>query len=139
MDLLKELKNLKNVSPDAEFLLRSKRDILEPRVLARQFFGIDFTNSRMAFATLGLVGIFVFGFVRLASPMKVAKVDPGALKAEAQAIDIQIELTNLNYVDTEKGDMETTPARTSETKSVKDSPEPSLNDSIEKALEELAE
>lgn len=141
MDILKELKNLKNIEPDKGFLVRSKADIMAPKVLAGQFFGARFINPRMAFASFSMVAALLLAFIKFVSPLEVAQVDHSALKAEAQAIDIQIELTNLNYPEAEEEVVtkETTPSKSAEIKSVKKVIEPDLDESIEKALQELSE
>ena len=38
-----------------------------------------------------------FSTLQWGAPLQVANLDPAALKAEAQAVDLQIKLTNLSY------------------------------------------
>lgn len=143
-DLLNKLKSLKNIKPESRYVLSSKAEILGSRVPATSLFGtFVLTNSRVAFATVGLAGILIFGMIRFASPNEIA-IDTSSLKAEAQAIDIQIELANINYSEIDYSENQTTPSGANITEKPKktdkaESKEVSLDEDIEKALEELAE
>jgi hypothetical protein len=103
MNLLDILKQFKNIEPASAFTATSKRDILAQNnpVAAwsakKTFFHIIETGAAVA-----LTGFFIlllsgaFSNSQLA-PVKYSVIDPQGLRAEAQAIDIQIELAKLNY------------------------------------------
>lgn len=143
MDLFKELKDLKNIEPSQGFISRSQKDIFFSPIPTARPFDFILMNQRMVFATMGIAAVFVFGIFRFVSPVKIANIDPHGLKAEAEAIQIQIELTNLSYPEAEEKseDTQTTPSQAVSIKTVKRESQPSvtLDESIDKALEELAE
>lgn len=108
MDIFEAIKQLKNIQPDESSKQESKRVILSeipfeyvnlkkifsPRIF---FLRVFETGVGVAIAGLFIViisGKFMGGSV---SPMKFSAIDPQALRAEAQAIDMQIQLANLNY------------------------------------------
>ena len=109
MELLEILKQLKMVRPDSSFTEKSRRALLASTPFATA------DSSMMAFKTrrfvfrlietgvaLSLAGLFIVlitgGFSgSTISPVRFAAIDPQTLRAEAQAIDAQIELASLNY------------------------------------------
>lgn len=107
MELEKLLKKLKEIEPSREFTQQSKLVILataqnKSKAIFDQpiwRWGVRFSGS------LTLVSIFIILIVTGFSIRKTSNYDslPGfdikAIKAEAQAIDIQIKLTNLDYVE----------------------------------------
>jgi len=134
MNLLENLKQFKNIHPDPGFSADSRRRVLGGRIRMQDIFR---ANVPMAFATLALGLLFVFAGTRFFTGGQVAGIDPRSLRAEAQAIDIQIQLTDLKYSSSPNGN-ETTPANISGAKS-------SLNveslggDEIDSALEALSD
>lgn len=104
MDLINLLKKLKSIEPNGEFTRNSRRLILATRQGQRinAIMGLILKNLEMG-ASLALAGLLIFmifgGFTawKLFTPLEFSNLDPSGLKAEAQAIDIQIQLTNLNY------------------------------------------
>jgi len=103
MNLLELLKQFKAISPDPAFKEQSKRAILATEPAApvwtprRMFFRVVETGVAVA-----LTGFFIFlimgGFSgSTISPVQYAALDPASLHAEAQAIDMQIQLAQLNY------------------------------------------
>ncbi len=105
MELEKILKTLKELEPSEEYTRQSKLVILataqnKPKAIFNQplwHWGIRFSGS------LALVSVFIILILAGFSIRKTSNYDslPGfdikAIKAEAQAIDIQIRLTNLDY------------------------------------------
>ena len=103
MNLFETLQKLKNIQPDQAFSERSRRDILMstpqerflPRVVFARFIG--------ATGSLVLAGILIFiiagGLSTTDLAPKFSSIDPVALRAEAQAIDTQIDLLNVDYTE----------------------------------------
>jgi len=134
MNLLENLKQFKNIHPDSGFSADSRRRVLGGRIRMQDILR---TNVPMAFATLALGLLFVFAGTRFFTGGQVAGIDPRSLRAEAQAIDIQIQLTDLKYSSPDNGN-ETTPANVHGVKSSM-STDFSGGDEIDSALEALSE
>lgn len=103
MENLKEkLKMLKHITPDEEYVLRSRREILSMQTTSSVFRSwkvfVRMLESAAAIGFAGLLILLAIGGVSLwnRSP-SLAGLDPSALRAEAQAIDFQIQLTGLDY------------------------------------------
>lgn len=104
MNLLEILKQFKNIAPDPAFTATSKRAILaqEPAPAIR---GWSAQRSLWRIIEVGaavaLTGFFVLlitgAFSGTGITPQYSAIDPQGLRAEAQAIDIQIQLANLNY------------------------------------------
>lgn len=105
MKLTDLVKQFKNIEPDRAYSAKSLADILShtpherPRFLLTEFFA-----PKMRFASaVGLTGflmLLVAGgatVVRLFVPAGLTSLDPAGLRAEAQAIDMQVQLANLQY------------------------------------------
>jgi hypothetical protein len=105
MKLFDILKQFKNIEPDAQFTQRSKRDILlSPRPERGTFHGVfAFLHIIETSAAVVLAGFFLlvltgsFSGTRSIAPIQYAVIDPAGLHAEAQAIDMQIQLANVAY------------------------------------------
>ena len=108
MNLFQILKQFKNIEPDPAFKETSRRAILayEPTVPVAHGWSAQRTLWQIieTGAAVALTGFFVLlitgafsgsGFV----PVQYSAIDPQSLHAEAQAIDIQIQLANVNYAD----------------------------------------
>lgn len=107
MDLLTLLKQLHTITPDPTYTSISRRAVLSVR--PRRNTGVRHalkeafhTSLVFVFASILLLflfgGLSLFGFgERRARPL--AALDPLTLRAEADAIDIQIQLTKLTYVE----------------------------------------
>jgi hypothetical protein len=100
MEIENHLKHLKKIQPRADYVLRSRAEILTtplaPKRLTWRQFAMGMVQSGSAMA---LVGVF---FVMLAggfSLMKVVGWDRQSITVEAQAIDMQIQLADLKYTD----------------------------------------
>lgn len=106
MDLIDTIKKLKNIEADKGFTRTSRSLILNTRretKLNFNFWSLLLRSIELG-ASLALAGLLIFmtlgGFSawRFLSPLQItANLDPVSLRAEAQAIDIQIQLANLNY------------------------------------------
>jgi len=117
MDLYDLLKKLQTIEPNRDYTETSRRVVLStPRVAKLSPFRILFRALESSAAVLVasmLVLIFFGGFsvLRILTPGAPSKTfDPLTLRAEAEAIDIQIQLANLNYVEPTEG--ETNPLAT---------------------------
>ena len=113
MDLLKQLKR---INPDPSFSARSRIELLSqmPARVMRpslwQFLG-ESVASAGALALVGmllLVAVGGFSAWNFLTPLRIASLDPAGLTAEAEAIDIQIQLAGVGYTDLEAA--ESTPA-----------------------------
>jgi len=105
MDLFKSLKNLKNIEADREFTKKSRSLLLNTKQRsASGFWGVVLNNIEVG-ASMALAGLLMFAILgglnawSFLSPVDITSLDPESLRAEAEAIDIQIELTNLSYED----------------------------------------
>ena len=86
------------------FILHQTPNPLKTASAPRLTFGMFLRNNIEFGASLALMVLVVYvmlgGFSTLkwSAPLQVANLDPASLKAEAQAVDLQIKLTNLqNY------------------------------------------
>ncbi len=109
MDLFASLKQLKKITPDPAFTATSKRALLalEPAApAARGILRVRATILKIVETgvAVALTGFFVLlltgAFSGTGLAPQYAAVNPDALRAEARAIDIQIQLANLNYAAT---------------------------------------
>jgi hypothetical protein len=110
MDIFETLKQLKAIEPDPTFRENSRRAVLasaqlepsSPRHILARIFG--------AAGSLVLAGALIFiitgGLSKTRLAPQFSSIDPVALHAEAQAIDLQINLLNVNYTE----NPESTPA-----------------------------
>lgn len=103
MNLFELLKQFKHIEPDAAFSASSKRAILAQAELKETL-----TSRRIIFnifeagAAVALTGFFILVLTGALSnsrfaPVQFSAIDPQGIRAEAQAIDIQIELANVAY------------------------------------------
>lgn len=109
MDLLEILKKFKNIEPDRIRAEESKFLILNsPAGQKANWFSpwrmiLNTLEVGSATALAGFVLIIIFGgfgTFRSVSPIKLSGLDKASLRAEAEAIDIQIQLADLNYPET---------------------------------------
>jgi len=103
MGIFGEIKKLKNIVPDEAYSKNSLRLILSEPVNEvtgfRTFLRLAL-RSGSAVAVAGIFLIIILGslsFIKTFTPVGISSLDPTGLRAEAQAIDIQIELANFNY------------------------------------------
>ncbi len=104
MDPLNTLKKFKNIQPDRSYTEKSRGLILSARREARlNVWNLILKNVELG-ATFAIAGILILliigGFPswKGTTPLRISNLDPAGLKAEATAIDMQIQLMNLNYV-----------------------------------------
>ncbi|TSC81962.1 MAG: hypothetical protein G01um101420_745 [Parcubacteria group bacterium Gr01-1014_20] len=108
MDLLKSLRKLNRIQPDQEYSRKSKLVVLNTQQLdpTPSVFRLLAISSARFTTALGIVAVFILVVVGGFSVNKtgdeiISGLDLRGLRAEAQAIDIQIELTRVVY---EEGD-----------------------------------
>lgn len=113
------LKQFKNIEPDADFTRRSRTEILlSPQVEARTMRGVfAFLHVLETGAAVALAGFFIliltgsFSPTASIAPIQYSVIDPQGLHAEAQAIDMQIQLADVQYPQaTSTASAESTPA-----------------------------
>ncbi len=102
--IIQKLKRLQSITPDSGYTRRSRSLLvtapitqkpLSPwRVLVTSF---QFGSAIALTAVLLIVIIGGFSAWKLISPFRLGSLDPASLQAEAEAVDIQIQLTNLAY------------------------------------------
>lgn len=105
MKLSDILKQFKNIEPDTRFTERSKREILlSPQAPRRAMRGVlAFLHVLETGAAVALAGFFIliltgsFAPTRSIAPIQYSVIDPQGLHAEAQAIDMQIQLADVEY------------------------------------------
>jgi hypothetical protein len=105
MKLSDLLKQFKTIEPDAEFSQRTRTEILlSPRAERRTMGGVfTFLHMLETGAAVALAGFFIFILAesfsptRSIGPVQYAVIDPAGLHAEAQAIDMQIQLADIEY------------------------------------------
>lgn len=105
MKLFDIIKQFKTIEPDAGFSERSKREILlspqtEPLTMRGVFAFLHVVETG---AVVVLAGFFIliltgsFSPTRSIAPIQYSVIDPQGLHAEAQAIDMQIQLADVEY------------------------------------------
>lgn len=105
MKLSDILKPFKNIQPDADFSRRSRAEVLlSPQNERRTVRGIFvFLHIIETGAAVALAGFFIlvltgsFSPTNSIAPIQYAVIDPAGLHAEAQAIDMQIQLADVVY------------------------------------------
>ncbi|MEK7093882.1 MAG: hypothetical protein AAB903_00905, partial [Patescibacteria group bacterium] len=98
------LKILKNIEPDRNYADRSLSTIvMSPRNSKTSWFSFTFFRVAEYGAAVAMVGLLLFvmvgnsSLVSLFSPIRSNSLNSGGLRAEAEAIDIQIKLLGLDY------------------------------------------
>ncbi len=108
MEIKDFIKQLKSVEPDPSFAASSKRAILallpaEPALRGVPRFRATILKIIETGAAVALTGFFILlitgAFSDTGLVPQYGALNPNALQAEAQAIDIQIQLANLNYAE----------------------------------------
>jgi len=103
MDLITIFKQLKRIEPDIDYTGRSRATILgSPRggvagAWHIVLHSLQFGSAVALVAVLFLLVIGGFSAWKFFSPLKLSSLDPASLRAEAQAVDIQIQLTDVAY------------------------------------------
>lgn len=106
MDILEILKMLRAIEPDHEYLKNSRRFIvgtpkqrMSPSLTLWQILAQSFqVGGTIVLAGLLLIMMFGgFSMGKFLTPFRISSLNPEGLRAEADAIDIQIQLTDLDY------------------------------------------
>lgn len=106
MNLFDKLKQLKLIEPDASFAERSRREILATPQPIFPVGGLTPWRIFVRVFEVGVAGGLVALFILIMTsgvanspltPVPFSAVNPQALHAEAQAVDIQIQLAKLAY------------------------------------------
>lgn len=101
MNLLETLRQLKTIQPDQTFSENSRRAILAftpKESLSSRRILIRFLAATGSFVLAGaLIFIIAGGLSTTSLAPQFSSIDPAALRAEAQAIDTQINLLNVSY------------------------------------------
>ena len=105
-EIFKQLKKLQMIEPDKQsterlraLIIATEKSIRTKRI---SMWDVILKNVEIG-ASFALAGILIitilggFSAWRFLSPLKLSNLDTTGLKAEAQAVDIQIQLTNLDY------------------------------------------
>lgn len=119
MKLFDILKQFKSIEPDRGYAERSRREILaapqSERLTMRGVFA--FLHAIETGAAVALAGLFMliltgsFSNAPAIVPIQSAVIDPQVLHAEAQAVDMQIQLANIEYAQVTSTDAQgSTPA-----------------------------
>ncbi len=103
MDSFESLKQLKKIEPDSKFSQESKLLILSSP--SRSFYGpltviLRGMESSLAIALGSILLIILLGGIsifKFLSPNQTASLNFNNIKAEAQEVNAQIKLANLNY------------------------------------------
>jgi hypothetical protein len=107
MTLFEKLKQLQRIAADPGFTENSRRTVLASVPKKALTPRMIFVQVLETAGSLALVGVLIFTIVggfsgasKYLSPVSFSGIDPTTLHAEADAIDMQIELANLNYLQT---------------------------------------
>lgn len=119
MKITELFSQFRRIDPDPHYSEKSKRVVLaSPRetVPVRERGVMVFLRALETGVALVLAGFFIllatgsFSGNKYLAPVQYAVIDPSGLQAEAQAIDIQIQLANLDYSEvTSTASQSTTP------------------------------
>ena len=103
MNLLELIKKLKEIEPDKHYTEKSRSVILSTPLTKK----LRYTSSWLpqlkfigAFSLASLIFFILLGGFsnsKFSTPLKLSNLDPVNLRAEADAIDIQIQLTDIHY------------------------------------------
>lgn len=102
MELFELLKNLKRIKADPVYIRRS-RELFGGSIMPKRSPWAIFKESLQVGSAIALAGILIIlmlgglSLSKLFSPFRLSSLDPAGLQAEAQAVDIQLELTKIAY------------------------------------------
>ncbi|TSC60592.1 MAG: hypothetical protein LiPW15_470 [Parcubacteria group bacterium LiPW_15] len=100
MNSLEILKKLKEIAPERYYAERSRAQILateQPRRLSPWKIFAESMEAGSAMVLAGALLILILGGFSGINVLNIASLNPTSLKAEADAIDMQIQLTDLSY------------------------------------------
>jgi hypothetical protein len=101
----KILKQLKKITPDREYSLHSRISILSlapgmkrPSVWQVLVNSFQFSTAVALASLLFILVLGGFSTLKFLSPFHPAGVEIGSIRAEAEAVDAQLQLTGITYV-----------------------------------------
>lgn len=103
MDLFETLKQFKNINPNAAYQEKSKRAVLahtpKESWSAKKMFITIFETGVGVALTVFFILIIIGQFPGQSSvtPVHLSVINPATLRAEAQAVDMQIQLAQIDY------------------------------------------
>lgn len=100
MNSLEILKKLKEIAPERYYAERSRTQILateQPRRLSPWRIFAESLEAGSAMVLAGALLVLILGGFSGINVLNIASLNPTSLKAEADAIDMQIQLTDLSY------------------------------------------
>ena len=103
MNLLELLKKLKEIEPDKHYTEKSRSVILSTPLVKKLRYTSPWLPQLKFIGAFSLASLIFFillgGFSnsKFSAPLKLSNLDPTSLKAEADAIDIQIQITDIHY------------------------------------------
>ncbi len=104
MNLFETLQELKKIQPDPAFSENSRRMVLmstpKESLSPRRVFARSLAVAGSLVMAGALIFIIVGGLSATNLAPQFSSIDPTALRAEAQAIDTQINLLNVDYTET---------------------------------------
>lgn len=114
MDIIELLRKLKHITPRPDFVHTSRYHVLHSSKRTRSGFSLVFrvllrgVETGGAIVLAGIIFIFLVGGLsspqsELLTPFRLSGLNLEGIRAEAEAIDIQIKLADLNYP--EKNDL----------------------------------
>lgn len=114
MEIFELLKDLKNIEADPDYLIRSRAELLTRPPKVRNGAWNIFVSALQSGSAIALTGLFLllllggFSITKLTSFFGAfGSLQRGALTVEAQAVDIQIQLADLNYKNTPRAQFKT--------------------------------
>lgn len=114
MNLLKLLKKLKEIEPDKHYTEKSRSVILSTPLAKKLKYASPWLPQLKFIGAFSLASLIFFmllgGFSnsKFSAPLKLSNLDPTGLKAEADAIDIQIQITDIHYRESSGAENEST-------------------------------
>lgn len=146
MNLHKLLKQLKKIEPHPHYVQKSRRMIIGERKKLLPVFSLKniIFQTLQSGSVIALAGILIFliatGFAsKFFSPFQLAGLDPATLQAEAEAIDIQIQLAKIAYRENAEAELNLENATTTISSFSSKIITPSKYSEIKKQVEKFAE
>jgi hypothetical protein len=105
MEFEKILQQFKKIQPDKDYSASSRRIILATASPVKRSFGVVrfiFSNiqSASAIALTSFLLVLIFGgfsIFKFLNPLRLSSLDPAGLHAEADAIDMQLQVAGVTY------------------------------------------
>ncbi|MEK7212663.1 MAG: hypothetical protein AAB686_03220 [Patescibacteria group bacterium] len=108
MNLIQLIRKLKSIEPDPAYTRRSRSLIVETPMTVRPIMnlwqvvvrGLQFGSAIALTGVLLILVLGGFSVWKALSPFQLTSLDPASLKAEAEAVDAQIQITEIVYPET---------------------------------------